>query len=144
MKSEGALFSVPPERGVVFAVDQASRHARALWSIIGIVLALILLSGPAAFGADVPVGFAETVVPGPSNGNWTEAVGLTFSINGRMWVWERGGRVWIRDTNQVAFALLLNISDEVARGIRFAFSAPFVMETQFPDGSANNQRFCSE
>src|SRR6185503_4200093 len=83
-------------------------------SIIGIVLALILLSGPAAFGADVPVGFAETVVPGPSNGNRTEAVGLTFSINGRMWVWERGGRVWIRDTNQVAFALLLNISDEVA------------------------------
>ena len=37
--------------------------------------------------ATVPPGFAETVIAGPSSGNWNQAVGMTFESNGRMYVW---------------------------------------------------------
>src|SRR4051812_14335151 len=58
-------------------------------------------------------GFSQTVVPGPTAGEWNEAVGIRFESNGRMWVWERGGRVWIKDTSDTTPVLLLNISEEV-------------------------------
>jgi glucose/arabinose dehydrogenase len=55
-----------------------------------------------------PVGFASTTV----SGQWNEAVGLTFSEDGtEMFVWERGGRVWVEKNNQKQ--LLIDISDEV-------------------------------
>ena len=44
---------------------------------------------------------------------WDEAVGLTFDGNGRMYVWERGGRVWIVENGTVSEPALIDISDEV-------------------------------
>jgi PKD repeat protein len=63
--------------------------------------------------AIVPPGFAETVIPGPLGGSWNGAVGITFDATGRMFVWERDGRVWFKDPNDASFTLLLDISEEV-------------------------------
>ena len=43
--------------------------------------------------ATVPPGFTESVFSGP----WPDAVGITFENNGRMYVWERTGRLWFKD-----------------------------------------------
>lgn len=64
--------------------------------------------------ANLPAGFTEAVIPGPAGGNWSEAVGVTFSDAGRMFVWERPGRVWFRDPGETNFTQLLDISEEVA------------------------------
>ena len=63
--------------------------------------------------ATLPAGFTETIIPGPSGGAWSEVVGLTFENNGRMYVWERTGQVWFKDTNDASFSLLLDIREEV-------------------------------
>jgi hypothetical protein len=68
---------------------------------------LVLLGGLRA--ATVPAGFTETPVSGP----WSDAVGLTFESNGRMYVWERTGRVWFKDPTDSSPSLLLDISEEV-------------------------------
>ena len=39
---------------------------------------------------------------------------MTFTATGRMFVWERAGRVWFRDPGETNFTQLLNISEEVA------------------------------
>jgi len=74
---------------------------------------LALVASGSAFASNVPPGFTETVVPGPVGGSWTEAVGVTFEPNGRMYVWERAGRVWFKDPTDASFTLLLDINDEV-------------------------------
>ena len=63
--------------------------------------------------ADVPPGFAEMNIPGPVNGEWNGAVGVTFDETGRMFVWELDGHVWFKDPSDPSFTLLLNISEEV-------------------------------
>ncbi|MFT5169343.1 MAG: hypothetical protein ACI8P3_004592 [Saprospiraceae bacterium] len=42
-----------------------------------------------------------------------QAVGLTFDDNGRMYVYEKGGKVWIVEDEQVLPTPLLDISEEV-------------------------------
>ena len=59
--------------------------------------------------ATVPPGFTETVLSGP----WPDAVGITFENNGRMYVWERTGRLWFKDPSDNSPSLLLDISEEV-------------------------------
>jgi PKD repeat protein len=59
--------------------------------------------------ASVPLGFTESPVPGP----WSDAVGTAFETNGRMYVWERTGKVWFQDPGETSPTLLLNISEEV-------------------------------
>ena len=55
-----------------------------------------------------PSDFASVTV----SNQWNEVVGLTFTEDGQdMFVWERGGRVWVVRNNQRQ--LLLNISEEV-------------------------------
>lgn len=55
-----------------------------------------------------PSGFSSVTV----SSDWNEAVGLTFSKDGtKMYVWERGGRVWVVENGQKQ--LLLDISEEV-------------------------------
>jgi len=59
-------------------------------------LLLSALMAASTLAATLPSNFTETSIPSPvANGTWNEAVGLTFSTTGRMFVWERGGRVWI-------------------------------------------------
>lgn len=42
-----------------------------------------------------------------------QAVGLTFDDNGRMYVYEKGGKVWIVEDEQVLPTPLLDISEKV-------------------------------
>ncbi|MEY4385507.1 MAG: hypothetical protein RLY20_790 [Verrucomicrobiota bacterium] len=80
------------------------------------VLAAVLLVLPAPFlsAATVPAGFTETLIPGPGTGGaWSEAIGVTFSDAGRMFVWERPGRIWFKDPEDSGFTKLLDISEEV-------------------------------
>jgi len=59
--------------------------------------------------ATLPAGFTEQVV----GSGWNEAVGMLFEDNGRMYVWERGGRVWIVENGVKMAYPLIDISDEV-------------------------------
>src|ERR1044071_5587491 len=52
-------------------------------------LLALTLSLPLAQAATLPASFVEQGI----GGTWNEAAGLTFASDGRMYVWERGGRV---------------------------------------------------
>jgi glucose/arabinose dehydrogenase len=84
---------------------------RTFTTLQGQILVLILLSILRlndVFAQNPPAGFASTVV----SSGWNEAVGLTFNQSGTdMFVWERGGRVWVVINNQRS--LILDISEEV-------------------------------
>src|SRR5438477_1389619 len=54
-----------------------------------------------------------TFVEEAIGGAWNEAVGLTFSAEGQMFVWERAGRVWLVENGVKQSQPLLDISDEV-------------------------------
>lgn len=56
---------------------------------------------------------SEGFVEQPVAGGWTNVTGLTFDGGGRMFVWEKAGRVWIVDDGQKLAEPLLDISDEV-------------------------------
>ncbi|MBI4583048.1 MAG: PQQ-dependent sugar dehydrogenase [Planctomycetes bacterium] len=56
-----------------------------------------------------PPGFVES----PIGGTWNEAVGITFASDGRMLVWERGGKVWIVENGARDPAPLVDLSEEV-------------------------------
>jgi glucose/arabinose dehydrogenase len=75
-------------------------------SILILLMALLL----EVRAASLPAGFVEEQI----GGTWNEAVGLTFASDGRMYVWERGGRVWIVENGVKSTAPFLDIRDEVA------------------------------
>jgi len=86
-------------------------------SIFALLVSLIIFvdwSLRQALAASVPVGFTETIIPGPNSGNWNKAVGVTFDTAERMFVWELGGRVWIKGPAETNFTLLLDIGEERA------------------------------
>jgi len=62
-----------------------------------------------ALAATLPSGFTETQI----GGTWNEAVGLLFEDNGRMYVWERAGRVWIVENGVKRSTPLIDLSEEV-------------------------------
>jgi cysteine-rich repeat protein len=58
----------------------------------------------------LPGGFAEEAI----GGGWDRAVGLTFASDGKLFVWEKAGRVWQVDSNgQRHGRPLIDISEEV-------------------------------
>ncbi len=56
-----------------------------------------------------PVGFADVAY----TTDFSMAVGMTFDDNGRMYVWERNGKVWIVEDGIKSSQPLIDISDEV-------------------------------
>ncbi len=58
----------------------------------------------------LPPGFATA----PFVSDWNFALGLTFAADGRMFVWEKGGKVWIVDNGVKAATPLIDIGEEVA------------------------------
>ncbi len=60
---------------------------------------------------------AQTLVPDFSDalvmGGWNAPVGATFDANGRMYVWEKAGRVWIVENGVKLNPPLIDISQEV-------------------------------
>lgn len=73
----------------------------ALWSA--------LLAGGVGVARPLPVGFLDS----PVAGGWVQPVGLTFSASGRMFVWEKTGRVWIVENGVKLATPLIDLSDEV-------------------------------
>jgi len=56
-----------------------------------------------------PSGFSdELVIDG-----WSQAVGITFDENGRMYIWEKGGKVWTVENGVRSTTPLIDISEEV-------------------------------
>lgn len=78
-----------------------------------VCLALIAALSAAVCWAQSPPDFVETDVARPDGDPWSEAVGLAFSESGRLFVWERGGVVWIVDEQNPVAAPFLDIHDEV-------------------------------
>ncbi|MGH7291200.1 MAG: PQQ-dependent sugar dehydrogenase, partial [Myxococcota bacterium] len=77
-------------------------------------LTLLMLMLPLSFAAStanatLPDGFVEGTV----GGSFDEPVGVTFDDNGRMYVWERPGRVQIVENGVKLATPLLDIHDEV-------------------------------
>lgn len=58
--------------------------------------------------AQLPNGFVDQV----HSGNWQNPTGLTFDTNGKMYVWEKDGKVYVVENN--VKTLFLDISEEVA------------------------------
>ncbi|MFZ1685835.1 MAG: PQQ-dependent sugar dehydrogenase, partial [Flavobacteriales bacterium] len=71
--------------------------------------AIIALCAPNARAQVVPSGFNDALV---MNG-FNAPVGFTFDANGRMYVWEKAGRVWIVQNGVKLIPALLDISEEV-------------------------------
>jgi glucose/arabinose dehydrogenase len=74
-----------------------------------ICFVLLLIGVPVRARADLPAGF----VASPVGYDWAEPVGIAFDDNGRGYVWERGGRVFIIQNGVKLPTPLLDISDEV-------------------------------
>ena len=70
-----------------------------------VVVAAIMVRGAQA--ATLPQGFTEA----PIGGSWNEVVGITFADDGRTFVWERGGRVFLRHNDQ--WNVIIDIREEV-------------------------------
>ena len=73
-----------------------------------LLLLAIFCSSPSSIFAQ-PTGFSdELVIDG-----WSQAVGVTFDGNGRMYIWEKGGKVWTVENGVKAAEPLIDISEEV-------------------------------
>ena len=75
--------------------------------LLAVLLLLILV--PLRVALALPPGFAEEDV----GGAWNEVAGVTFDANGRTYVWERAGRVWIVENGVKHSTPLVDIHDEV-------------------------------
>ncbi len=76
-----------------------------------ILLTGLLFDAPSKASAQtLPANFQDQLV----SSGWTEVEGFTFDANGRRYVWEKAGKVWIVDTNGIKLLTpLLDISEEV-------------------------------
>ena len=72
------------------------------------VVCLVVLA-PLRIALALPPGFIEEDV----GEAWDEVAGLTFDENGRAYVWERAGRVWIVENGIKHATPLIDIHDEV-------------------------------
>ena len=87
--------------GGMLACILQMRPVIAIACFVAATLGLIVEGNLSA--ATVPPGFTETIISGP----WTDAVGIAFETNGRMYVWERTGKVWFKDPSDLIIAVLL-------------------------------------
>ena len=79
-------------------------------NLFGVFLMVVLLGdGPSLRAQTVPSGFSDALVIG----GWSEPVGATWDANGRMYVWEKRGIVWIVQNGVRLTTPLIDISAEV-------------------------------
>jgi len=99
------------ERSLTASKPTAASHGNPTkWIVTALLLAIALLAQTRLHSATfADSGFIETAI----GGTWTEAVGLLFEDNGRMYVWERAGRVWIMENGVKLPTPLIDINDEV-------------------------------
>src|SRR5215472_642601 len=82
-----------------------------LLSVLGSLL--LVAAGHPARVSSLPAGFTDTSVNRPDGRPWDNAAGVAFADGGRMFVWERAGRVWLSDA-ATRSEPLIDISDEVS------------------------------
>jgi len=94
-------------RAILFTNSRTTliKGARNLFVCLG----TLLCTCSALFGQTPPPGFSSLTV----GSNWNQPVGLTFSNSGRMFVWEKAGKVWMVENDTKPNAPLLDISEEV-------------------------------
>lgn len=80
-----------------------------LLRLAGAALAVFPLFTPSCVAQTVPNGFSDAVVVSGFNA----PVGFTFDANGRMYVWEKSGKVWIVDNGTRYPNPLIDLSEEV-------------------------------
>lgn len=61
----------------------------------------------------MPPGFSEQPITGPAGGGWSLPNGLQFGDDGRLFVWDRAGRVWSQENGGTTWNLFIDISEEV-------------------------------
>jgi glucose/arabinose dehydrogenase len=95
-------------------MDRAKGAAPPAPALVCLAMAATLsLQGPVAHAA-LPAGFTEQTINRPDGQAWNEAVGLAFSPTGRLFVWERGGSVWVVDAANPLTSRFIDLRDEVA------------------------------
>ena len=81
-------------------------------ALLWILLSSLWLTG--AVAASLPAGFAEVAIARPDGRAWAEAMGLAFDGDGRLFVYERAGRVWLIDPAQPVNRPIVDLSAEVS------------------------------
>jgi len=72
--------------------------------------AFILMTASLADAQTLPASFQDQLV----SSGWSEVEGFTYDAQGRQYVWEKAGKVWIVDTNGTKLpSPLIDISEEV-------------------------------
>ena len=89
------------------------RNTVRVWRSIA-ALVVLAACGGLARASSVPAGFAEAPVYRPDGQSWNGASALSFSSNGRLFVAERAGRVWLVDPATPVAAPVLDLSNEVS------------------------------
>jgi len=93
--------------GVTQTNARSLRFRRLQLAWLGVAIIGLLFSYHVR-GASLPTGFSEQAI----GGTWNEAVGLLFEDDGRMYVWERAGRVWIVENGVKSSSPLIDIHEE--------------------------------
>ena len=70
---------------------------------------LVACVGGVAAAQNVPPGFVDSLV----RGGWDQAVGVVFAEDGRAFVWEKAGRVWMIHEGEAHDHPVIDISEEV-------------------------------
>ncbi len=79
-----------------------------LWRRVCLFALLTIMAAP-LFPQSLPANFSDALVMG----GWTEPVGATWDANGRLYVWEKRGMVWIVENGVRLPSPLIDISQEV-------------------------------
>ena len=87
------------------------RRRRMPW-LAPLVLIASLFAGWAAAGT-LPAGFSDATVGRPDGGAWDDAVGVAAGADGRLYVWERAGKVWVIDALHPQRTPLIDLTGEV-------------------------------
>ena len=82
------------------------------WRCLCVLLALTGSAGDAP-ASSLPPGFTELNIARPDERPWQDAAGIAFARDGRMFVWERAGRVWSVGAATKSVQPLIDLSDEV-------------------------------
>ena len=83
---------------------------------VGLVVVLLAIAAVAlpATAATLPAGFREAPISRPDGRPWDQAEGLVAAPDGRMFVWERKGRVWVVGATPASTSPALDLSDDVS------------------------------
>jgi len=98
------------------AVHKPIQFAYRIQRFLIIVLRLLSLVAIShvTWASSVPAGFSDSLVVRPDGRAWEDAVGIAIADDGRTFVWERGGRVWLATGRPGNTVPVIDLSDEVS------------------------------